>query len=125
MVGDAVAKLVLIALANHAKADGTAAWPSQAVIAEYAEVTVRTVRTKLEYLQDRGLIEPGDAQIVDHIRADRRPQVWDLRMLPREEAPSGRGAPREEGISPREAPRPEIYAPTTGKLFPTNKSLNI
>ncbi len=123
-VGDAVAKLVLIALAAHSKDDGTAAWPSQAVLAEYAEVTVRTVRTKLEYLQERGLIEPGDERIVDHIRADRRPQVWDLLMTQREEILSPRTAPREEEFSPREGPRPEIHAATTGKLFPTNKSLN-
>jgi hypothetical protein len=79
-VGDAVAKLVLLALANHANDDGTAAWPSQKTIAAYAEVTVRTVRTKLEYLQAIDLIRPGDEHVVAHLPANRRPQVWDLNI---------------------------------------------
>jgi len=80
VVGDAVAKLVLLALAIHANDDGTSAWPSQKTIAVYAEVTVRTVRTKLEYLQEKGLIRPGDERVVSHLPANRRPQVWDLNI---------------------------------------------
>jgi hypothetical protein len=81
-VRDPVAKLVLIGLADHANDDGTATWPAQSTLATYAGVTVRTVYTKLAVLVDCGVIRPGDQRLVEHIRADRRPHVWDLAMDP-------------------------------------------
>jgi hypothetical protein len=124
-VGDAAAKLVLIALANHAKADGSASWPGQKVLAEYAEVTTRTVRTKLDYLQERGLIRPGDQQMVEHIRANYRPQVWDLIMLDsRVETLSPLTSLREEEISPLEEVQGGNLRTPGRKTVSTNTSLN-
>jgi hypothetical protein len=89
-VGDPVAKLVLFGLADHARADGTAAWPAKGLLAEYAEVSTRTVVTKLQWLESRGFITLGDQRLVEYMRADRRPRVWDLLME------------RGEDLSPRE-----------------------
>lgn len=75
---DPVAHLVLIAYADHANDDGTAAWPSVATVARYARCTPRTVHTKLRVLIDHGLMRPGDQQLVDHLPANRRPVVYDL-----------------------------------------------
>lgn len=114
-VGDPVAKLILFALADRAAEDGTAAWPSNATLAEYAEVSGRTVIRKLQMLQERGLIQLGDQELVSHYRADRRPRVWDLQM-----SRGDNSSPRERGdtvtsprspargdtvLSPREAER--------------------
>lgn len=76
--GDPLALLVLIGLANHAAADGTGARPSVATLAEYARCSARSVHTKLRMLETAGLIVRGDQQAVAHLRADRRPTVWDL-----------------------------------------------
>lgn len=75
---DPVAHLVLIAYADHANDDGTAAWPSVATVARYARCTPRTVHTKLRVLIEHGLMRPGDQQLVDHLPANRRPVVYDL-----------------------------------------------
>lgn len=72
------AHLVLIALADHASDDGTSARPSVALLATKARCSARTVHTKLRLLQDAGIIRRGDQEQVAHLRADRRPTVWDL-----------------------------------------------
>mgnify|MGYP001952389855 CR=1 FL=1 len=69
---------VLIGLANHAGPDGRGAYPSQRLLASYARKTVRQVRTDLRKLEELGLIRPGDPRLVEHLPADKRPQVWDL-----------------------------------------------
>lgn len=75
-----IARLVLIGLANHAADDGTGARPSVATLAEYAGCSVRSVHNKLDVLREVGLIRRGDQRAVGHLRADRRPVVWDLNM---------------------------------------------
>jgi len=122
LTGDPIAKLVLLGLADHAQADGSASWPTQKVLAEYANVSARTVRTKLRSLEELGLIQPGDQEIVSHIRADRRPPVYDLNL--REEGISGRkqASSREEGtggssVPPVEVPRAEIETVYGRKLL--------
>lgn len=89
-VDDAIAHLVLIGLADHARADGRGARPSQSTLADYCAVTDRTIRTKLRHLEELGLIRPGDAREVAHLRADQRPLVWDLVL-------SAVKSPRAEG----------------------------
>jgi Helix-turn-helix domain len=98
-VGDPTAKLVLIGLADHAHDDGTAAWPSHATLAVYAEVSERTVIRKLQYLESVGLIKPGDQTLLADVRADRRPRIWDLNMTPR----GVRTSPRDtsDGVTER------------------------
>jgi hypothetical protein len=75
---DSTRKLVLVGLADHANLDGTAAFPSQATLADYAECSVRQVRRHLACLLDDGWIVHGDQELVKHYRADRRPVVYDL-----------------------------------------------
>lgn len=101
-VTDPLAHLVLIGLADHAGPDGTEARPSQKTLASYVNVTDRTIRTKLRLLEDQGLIVPGDDRLVAHLRADRRPLVWNLCMhvtkeTRRAEADSGRNSDAATG----------------------------
>lgn len=68
----------LIGLANHAGKDGRAAYPGIDTLATYTRKSYRQVQRDLEELAAAGLIRPGDQQHVSHLRADRRPRVWDL-----------------------------------------------
>lgn len=79
-VPDAVSHLILIGLADHAEDDGTNARPSQRLLADYAQVSIRTVGYKIKALSEAGLITRGDQQQVAHLRKDRRPTVWDLNL---------------------------------------------
>lgn len=54
-VGDALAKLMLMAIANYADEHGKA-WPSAARLAEDCECGVSTVRRRIKYLEDAGLV---------------------------------------------------------------------
>jgi hypothetical protein len=70
----------LMALANHADRNGQGAYPAQSAIAWYTRQTARTVRRSLRELETLGLVREGDQRLVGHIRADRRPVVYDLAM---------------------------------------------
>ena len=50
---------VLIGLANHAHANGRAAYPSQERLAYYARKSTRSVRTDLATLERLGIIRRG------------------------------------------------------------------
>ena len=77
---DAEERLILVTMAEQADLDGTNAWPSQATIAKRTLVSERTVRNRLRALEARGLIVRGDQRIVQHLRSDHRPIVWDLQI---------------------------------------------
>lgn len=108
---DPIAKLVLIGLADHATDSGAAAWPSVATLAEYANVSTRTVIRKIQTLEELELIRLGDQDLVSHYRADRRPRVWDLGMsqrgdtVSRGDSLSGRKVARGDTGSGRAGPR--------------------
>ncbi|MPZ67353.1 MAG: hypothetical protein GEU83_18235 [Pseudonocardiaceae bacterium] len=68
----------LIALANHADRRGRCAYPSTETLTAYTRKSYRQVRRDLDELTQAGLIRPGNPAHVAHLRADRRPQVWDL-----------------------------------------------
>ena len=126
--GDPVAKLVLLGLADHAADDGTAAWPSQATLSKYADVSVRTVRTKLRTLEELGLIALGDQEFTAHLRADRRPAVYDLNLRAEissgRKRASGREEVREETVfRPPATLRAEAELPYGRKLFSHKPSL--
>lgn len=108
---DVPARLVstLIALANHAGRTGRGSFPGNDTLSEYTRKSVRQVKRDLEELVELRLISEGDQQLVAHMRADRRPRVWDLAMHHKRSrgvthdtpsAPSG-GTPE----TPREAER--------------------
>lgn len=78
--GSVARKAVLLVLANHAHPDGTAAYLHISTIAREAEVSERGVKRHLKELQQAGFIRPGDPNLLSHIRADKRPQIFDLAM---------------------------------------------
>lgn len=74
---------VLIGLARHAGDDGSDSYPSEATLARYARKSVRSVQRDLAQLLELGLIRiPADQSAAEHIRADRRPTVYDLAYAP-------------------------------------------
>lgn len=79
-VGDSTRKLVLIGYANHAHKDGRNSWASKDTIAEYANCHVKTVRRHVRELVAAGWMREGDQKQVSHLRADRRPVVYDVAM---------------------------------------------
>jgi len=98
---------VLIGLANHAHANGRAAFPSQERLAFYARKSVRSVQNDLKTLEALGLIRRGDQRHTAFLPADRRPVVWDLAMERRRPLP-GALDPFAEPQSgrPTQAPEP-------------------
>ncbi|MFI5849373.1 helix-turn-helix domain-containing protein [Micromonospora chalcea] len=98
---------VLIGLANHAHANGRAAFPSQERLAHYARKSVRSVQRDLTELVRLGIVRRGDQRHVAFIPVDRRPVVWDLAMERRRTVP-GSLDPFAEPQSgrPTEAPEP-------------------
>lgn len=111
---------VLVALANHADASGRNAYVGQERLGWYTRKARRNVRKDIDALIKLGLIREGDQRIVAHLRADKRPTVYDLAMeRKRERTPLDEGMhtsprPQSEGIqaSPREgmhtSPRKEV-----------------
>lgn len=112
-VGDPTRKLVLIGLANHAHRDGRNSWASRDTIASYVGCHPKTVRRHVQALIAGGWIQEGDQQQVAHVRADRRPVVYDLAMTEAVRAeweaatgdaidPAEHNEPRGDNLSPRE-----------------------
>ena len=92
---------ILYALADRANDDGTAAWPTQAWLAERARCSGRTVRRHLAALEERGVIRRGDQRLVMWERSDRRPIVWDLNMsLARQRSDKSPSAAGQNGPPP-------------------------
>lgn len=81
--------VVLYALADRADDRGCGAFPSQEWIATRARCSVRTVRRKLQALEESRVIRRGDQDLVSHYRADRRPTVWDINIHDRTHGPGG------------------------------------
>lgn len=80
---DSSARHVLLCLANYAGSNGTGAFPSASTLAQDTGLSERTVRYKLDDLENSGLIQKGNQAIAAvHIdRHDRRPVVYDLQLL--------------------------------------------
>ncbi|ONI63917.1 hypothetical protein ALI44B_04635 [Leifsonia sp. ALI-44-B] len=99
-----LATRVLFKLANVAAQDGTRAWRSKYEMAEELGVHQKSIGRALRELQDAHLIRLGDQRAVAHIRADRRPTVYDMefgwhRMFAQPEIP----LPQDEEDEPEEA----------------------
>lgn len=105
-VGNPTQKLILLGLANHARKDGSAAFPSVKTLAEYAEVGERQVQRHLRALESAGWIAPvADPPIeLSGWRPDRRPAAYDLVAMARGDA---RVIPLFDGVTP-EAPRGDV-----------------
>src|SRR5690349_1973307 len=74
----AEARIVLLVLADFAHDDGTATWPSKRTIARRLGISERAVQRAIATLLSKGVIVKGDQSLVSHIRADLRPNVYDL-----------------------------------------------
>ena len=70
----------LVAVASFADEDGRGAYPSTGTVAAMTRKQRRATQNDLDELEKRGLLLPGDQSLAEHIRADRRPVVWDLLM---------------------------------------------
>jgi hypothetical protein len=120
-VGDRGRKSTLYALANYAGMDGRNSYPSVERLAHDAECSEATVRRDLKALQADGWIRRGDQQHVAHLRADRRPVVYDIAMTEdiraawRAEQDGGDGTdPRPVSLTPRDG-GPAGNGATTGQ----------
>lgn len=78
--GSPTRKLILLAHANHAHADGTTSWAAVTTIAAYAECSPRTVQREMDVLLRSGCLRPGDQLLLKHVPSGRRPIVYDLAM---------------------------------------------
>lgn len=74
-VGHPTRKLVLVALADHANADGEC-WPSMRLVAEFAECSGRTVQRHIDALEDEGFIK----RVSRRTRGDGRFSSWNYRL---------------------------------------------
>lgn len=109
-LGDSSARHVLLCLANYAGTEGRDAFPSAATLANETGLSERTVRYKLDVLEDAGLIVRGKQAIAAvHIdRHDRRPVVYDLQLkrgansAPRDEQGADDDSQGGTGCKPRQ-----------------------
>lgn len=69
---------VLVKLANVSNDKGTIAFRSKSEMAEELGVSQRSIQRALRELESAALIKPGDQSYVRHIRADKRPTVFEL-----------------------------------------------
>lgn len=69
---------VLLKLANVAAEDGSRAFRDKPRIAHELGVSQRSVQRAYRELEHAALIRPGDQSFTHHIRADKRPTVYDL-----------------------------------------------
>ncbi|TFB88625.1 hypothetical protein [Cryobacterium luteum] len=98
---------MLLKLANVAAQDGTAAYRNSWEVATELGVDRRSIMRALRELETAELIHKGDQRILAHIRADRRPTVYDLNF----------GYAREFG-------QPELPLPEDGEDVPNPDALN-
>lgn len=81
-IKDPTARHVLLCLANYADKYGKAAFPSANSLSTDTGLSVRTIRYKLDFLEETGVITRGNQAIAAAYidRHDRRPVVYDLRL---------------------------------------------
>lgn len=79
-LSDSSARHVLLCLGNYASSDGRGAYPSANTLSEDTGLSERTVRYKLDLLEQGGFIIRGNQALaaVYIERHDRRPVVYDL-----------------------------------------------
>jgi len=82
IVTEQAARHVLLCLANYADRDGRGAFPSVQALMADTGLSERSVRYKLDALQEAGAIKAGDPAIVAAYikRGDKRPACYDIAM---------------------------------------------
>jgi DNA-binding transcriptional ArsR family regulator len=116
-LGDASARHVLLCLANYAGQDGRGAFPSAEQLAEDTGLSERTVRYKLDLLEEMGLITRGNQAIAAAYigRKDRITNVYDLQLKRGAAAAPGEGtgcSSQQNGVQTTTA-RGAAVAPNT------------
>jgi hypothetical protein len=113
---------VLVAIANYVGKDLCGCFAKQATLAERARCNPKTLRTHVHALAEKKVIVTGDSKLVAHLRADARPDVWDLNSdLPPDPAtgnfypPRGVKTPGREGSNLPS--RPVKITRATGKNY--------
>lgn len=76
----ATAFRVLLKYADGADQHGRTAWRTAAEVAVELQCSPRTVQRAIRELVAQGILIEGDQSYVAHIRADRRPVVFDINM---------------------------------------------
>jgi hypothetical protein len=69
---------VLLKYADRADDMGRTSWTRDQRLAEELHTSLSTIRRARRELIALGLLSLGDQRFVEHIRADRRPTVYDL-----------------------------------------------
>lgn len=117
IVGE-VAFRVLLKLANVADQHGQNAWRSRSEVAKELGRSIKTVDRASKELEHAALIHRGDQRLVAHLRADRRPIVWDLNLRWRAEfgQPELDGWPRGDTVihNPHGATSAVLHGATSG-----------
>lgn len=96
----------LIAVAAHTGNDGQGAYISAGTVGQLTRKTESQAKRNLRELEKLGHISRGNQRLVAHIRADRRPIVYDVPMPERgsADATSSRGSthatPQAHGVAP-------------------------
>lgn len=92
IVTNAAARHVLLCLANYADKEGMAAFPSASTLASDTGLSERTIRYKLDELEQAGVIIKGNQKIVAAYieRGDRRPICYDILIKKRGANDAGR-----------------------------------
>lgn len=82
-VGDSTAKLVLLCMANYADAEGCTAFPSVARLERDTELSERSIRSKIDWLEQHGFIKLGDQDMAAAWakHAGRQPICYDVVLL--------------------------------------------
>lgn len=119
-ITDATARYVLLCLANYAGPDGRGAFPSAGTLANDTGLSERTIRAKLDLLEQQGMIVRGNQAIAAAYidRADRRPVCYDI-VIQRGEADAPR---RERGAN--DAPNGVQLMQERGAGAAPNPSIN-
>jgi hypothetical protein len=73
-------RYTLVAVARYADKNGLGAYPAAAEVARITGKSRSQVIRDMTELAKRGYLLPGDPGLVEHIRAGRRPSVYDLPM---------------------------------------------
>lgn len=72
---------VLLKFANVADERGQRAWIAKSTMADDLGVSQRSIHRAVKELLNERLITPGDQRYVMHLRADRRPTVYDINLM--------------------------------------------
>ena len=112
---DVPARLVsaLVAVAAFADEDGRGAYPSAVTVAMLTRKSESQAKRDLAKLEELKLLKRGDRRITAHIRADRRPKVYDLAMprgarrRPPSQSPRGASGDRTGRSSLQNGGRPD------------------